>query len=147
MWIMAGLAVTLFLGGWQVPWLGPEDFASALGTGLVPEPRWFLYQAESMLVFSTKVWALVFVFIWLRWTLPRVRVDQMMSVCWKYLVPGAFACFIGTLLWQLLVPAKGSLVTGVILFAAALVALVKFLMLTRKNIDKVRGDRVDLSNW
>ena len=65
-----------------------------------------------MLVFVVKTWALVFVFIWLRWTLPRVRVDQMMSLCWKYLVPGAFLCFIVTLLWQILVPPTGMLVTG-----------------------------------
>ena len=147
MWIMAGLAVTLFLGGWQVPFVTDEMYKAALGTGLVPSPLWFVLQAASMLVFSIKVWALVFVFIWLRWTLPRVRVDQMMSLCWKYLVPGAFACFIVTLLWQLLVPIKATYVVGVVLTGVALVALVKFLILTRRNIDKVTGDRVDLSNW
>jgi NADH-quinone oxidoreductase subunit H len=147
MWIMGGLAVTLFLGGWQVPGITDEMYKSALGTGLVPSPTWFVFQALSMLVFAIKTWALVFTFIWLRWTLPRVRVDQMMSLCWKYLVPGAFLCFIVTLLWQLLVPPVGVKITGIVFTIFALVLLVKFLIDTRRNIDKVKGDRVDLSNW
>lgn len=147
MWIMAGLAVTLFLGGWQVPFITDEMYKAALGTGLVPSPIWFLYQALSMLIFSLKTWALVFLFIWLRWTLPRVRVDQMMSLCWKYLVPGAFACFIVTLLWQLLVPPMGSTVTGIVLTVFSVILLVKFVLATYRNIGRVRGDRLDLSNW
>jgi NADH-quinone oxidoreductase subunit H len=147
MWIMGGLAVTMFLGGWQVPGITDEMYKGALGTGLVPSPVWFVYQALSMLVFAIKTWALVFFFIWLRWTLPRVRVDQMMSLCWKYLVPGAFLCFIVTLLWQILVPPVGVKITGVVLTVFTLVLLVKFLIDTRRNIDKVKGERVDLTNW
>jgi NADH-quinone oxidoreductase subunit H len=147
MWIMAGLAVTLFLGGWQVPFVTDEMYKSALGTGLVPSGIWFVYQVLSMAVFSIKTWALVFLFIWLRWTLPRVRVDQMMSLCWKYLVPGAFLCFIVTLLWQLLVPPVAVLCTGIALTALAVFLLVKFLIATGRNIGRVKGDRVDLSNW
>jgi NADH-quinone oxidoreductase subunit H len=147
MWIMGGLAVTLFLGGWQIPFVTAETYKAALGTGLAPAPLWFLLQAVSMLVFAIKTWALVFLFIWLRWTLPRVRVDQMMSLCWKYLVPGAFLCFIVTLLWQLLVPPIGAKITGIALTLLAVGLLAKFLVDTRRNIDKVKGDRVDLSNW
>jgi NADH-quinone oxidoreductase subunit H len=147
MWIMAGLAVTLFLGGWQVPFITDEMYRNALGTGLIPSGTWFAYQGLSMLAFAVKTWALVLVFIWLRWTLPRVRVDQMMTVCWKYLVPGAFACFIVTLLWLLLVPPVGNTITGVALTLLALVLLVKFLLATGRNIARVKGDRVDLGNW
>ena len=147
MWIMAGLAVTLFLGGWQVPGVTDEMYKAALGTGLVPSPLWFVWQLLSMLVFIVKTWALVFLFIWLRWTLPRVRVDQMMSLCWKYLVPGAFLCFIVTLLWQLVVPPIGNTISGVVFTLLAAFLLVKFLLATRRNISRVAGDRVDLSNW
>ena len=147
MWIMAGLAVTLFLGGWQIPGVSPEMYEHARGAGLLPTLPWFLLQAASMLAFIIKTWALVFLFIWLRWTLPRVRVDQMMSLCWKYLVPGAFVCFIVTLLWQLLVPPLGFKITGVLLTIGAAALLVKFLRDTRRNIDRVAGDRVDLTNW
>src|SRR5262245_51540342 len=52
-------------------------------------------------VFMAKSLALVFVVIQLRWTLPRLRVDQMMTLCWKYLVPISFACMLGVLLLEL----------------------------------------------
>lgn len=67
MFLVAGLAAILFLGGWVGPYFsGP-------------------------LVFFFKTLFLVFVQMWLRWTLPRLRVDQLMALCWKYLIPIAFA--------------------------------------------------------
>jgi NADH-quinone oxidoreductase subunit H len=75
--VMSSLIVTLFLGGWQ-----PGVFAlpdGAMGTVL------------SVLVFAFKVAALVFFFIWVRWTLPRFRYDQLMRLSWKGLIPLAMA--------------------------------------------------------
>ncbi|MEQ8272496.1 MAG: complex I subunit 1 family protein [Deltaproteobacteria bacterium] len=54
-------------------------------------------------VFVAKTLGLVFIVIQLRWTLPRIRVDQMMTLCWKYLVPISFACMLGVLVWELVV--------------------------------------------
>ncbi len=53
------------------------------------------------LFFVSKVYFFVFVIVWVRWTLPRIRIDQMMSLCWKKLVPIAFACilWVGVALW------------------------------------------------
>jgi NADH-quinone oxidoreductase subunit H len=143
---MGALAVTLFLGGWQIPGVSIETINQARGTGVVPALPWFGWQFLSLVVFAAKTWALVVLFIWLRWTLPRVRVDQMMSLCWKYLVPGAFACFIFTLFWVML-PQSVHWVSGVVLFLFCAVLLAKFAMQTRKNIADVKGARVDLSNW
>jgi NADH-quinone oxidoreductase subunit H len=67
---LSGLAITLFLGGWHFPFAHGVDF---LG------PLWFLI----------KLLALLFVFIWLRATLPRLRYDQLMSFGWKILLPVA----------------------------------------------------------
>ncbi|MCX8155262.1 MAG: NADH-quinone oxidoreductase subunit NuoH [Verrucomicrobiae bacterium] len=68
MFAVSGLAITLFLGGWHapLPWL----------TGL---PSWFW--------FFTKLLALIALFIWVRGTLPRLRMDQLMSFAWKFLLP------------------------------------------------------------
>ncbi len=54
-------------------------------------------------VFFAKTLVLVFIVIQLRWTLPRIRVDQMMTLCWKYLVPISFVCMVGTLFWELVI--------------------------------------------
>ena len=116
------------------------------GTDVFPTLVWFGWQSASLLVFAIKTWLLVILFIWLRWTLPRVRVDQMMSLCWKYLVPGDFACFIFTLFW-VMVPASVHLVSGVVISLGVALLLVKFALRTRKNIAQVKGARVDLSNW
>jgi NADH-quinone oxidoreductase subunit H len=74
MFLVSGLAVVLFLGGWQ----------GVLASQIVPGP----------LSFMAKTMFLVFVQMWLRWTLPRLRVDQLMAMCWKYLIPIAFALLV-----------------------------------------------------
>jgi NADH-quinone oxidoreductase subunit H len=70
MWLVSAVAVTLFLGGW----VGP----------VVSGP----------LVFFFKTLFLVFVQMWLRWTLPRLRVDQLLALCWKYLIPITLAVLV-----------------------------------------------------
>ena len=68
MFIACSLTVILFLGGWHGPPLPFYEYTAAL---------WFFL----------KVYALLMVMIWIRWTFPRVRFDQLMNFCWKYLVP------------------------------------------------------------
>jgi NADH-quinone oxidoreductase subunit H len=148
-WVLSAIATTLFLGGWQVPFVGPEMYEAARGTGIIPAVGWFGLQALSMAVFTVKAAFLANVIVWLRWTLPRVRVDQMMSLSWKYLVPVAFGCFVFTLLWQILVasaPAVES-ATGFALTAFAVVLAVAFVRQVMRNIAAVQGDHFDLSNW
>jgi NADH-quinone oxidoreductase subunit H len=148
LWVMAAVAVTLFFGGWQVPFAGPEVFAQARGTGDLPGLAWWGLQLVSMFVFVLKTLMVLNLIVWIRWTLPRIRIDQMMTLCWKYLVPFAFFTFVATLLWQILVarvpavgPIAGGVITGVTLVIAAL-----FLRQTVRNI-AAAGDRVDLTNW
>ena len=93
LYVIGAIASTLFLGGWQIPW------------ALDGHPVLRNVPAASSAVFFVKSWAFAMLAIWLRWTLPRIRVDQMMAMCWKYLVPIAFVNFIGTTLWMVAVPA------------------------------------------
>src|SRR5436190_17236373 len=81
MFAISGLAITLFLGGWHAPmrWL---EF--------IPSYMWFL----------TKLAVLLFTFIWIRGTLPRVRVDQVMGFAWKFMMPMAFTCVIAAAVWH-----------------------------------------------
>ena len=71
---VAGLASTLFLGGWRAPW--PISVWPDANTGWWP-----------MLWFLAKVLIVLFFFVWLRGTLPRIRYDQLMRFGWKVLIP------------------------------------------------------------
>ncbi|MBD0292835.1 MAG: NADH-quinone oxidoreductase subunit NuoH [Jiangellaceae bacterium] len=73
---VSAIAVTLFLGGWRAPWP-----ISAIGDGYFNTGWW------PLLWFLAKVILLVFVYIWLRGTLPRIRYDQFMRFGWKVLIP------------------------------------------------------------
>jgi NADH-quinone oxidoreductase subunit H len=75
------LATTMFLGGWRAPW--PIAFWDGSNRGYWPV-LWFL----------GKVLAFVFVFIWLRGTLPRLRYDQFMRFGWKVLIPASLVWII-----------------------------------------------------
>ncbi len=69
---MAAMAVTLFLGGWRGP--------------VLPPVLWFV----------VKLYALIFVFMWVRWTFPRFRIDQLLNFSWKVLIPVALANLVVT---------------------------------------------------
>ncbi|WP_263358367.1 NADH-quinone oxidoreductase subunit NuoH [Acidicapsa ligni] len=88
--IMVGCVATLlFLGGWTSP------FGS-----LIPEPHNILLQAITpILWFVAKVFSFLFLYIWVRGTLPRFRYDQLMSFGWKFLLPAAILNILGTSLW------------------------------------------------
>jgi NADH-quinone oxidoreductase subunit H len=148
-WVISTIASVLFLGGWQIPLVGPEVYASVRGASVVPPLAWFGLQAASMAVLVVKVVVLSNVVVWLRWTLPRIRVDQMMTLAWKYLVPIAFASFVFTLGWQLLVGSVPSveLWTGIVSTIAMVAVAVMFARRVVENIRAVQGDRFDLSNW
>jgi NADH-quinone oxidoreductase subunit H len=75
---VAGLATTLFLGGWRAPW--PISVWAGANSGWWP-----------LLWFVAKVLILLFCFVWLRGTLPRIRYDQLMAFGWKILIPTSLA--------------------------------------------------------
>jgi NADH-quinone oxidoreductase subunit H len=83
--LVACLTTTLFLGGWQVPYLMPDGFHFPWG-GTVAVSSW-TYALLGVLSFSIKVLALCWLFMQIRWTLPRFRYDQLMRLGWLGLFP------------------------------------------------------------
>jgi NADH-quinone oxidoreductase subunit H len=86
MFVVAAILSSLFLGGWNSPF----------GTFL-QSPFWgvFWFLAKSAFVILLQ--------IWIRWTVPRLRVDQLMSLCWKVLLPLSLVCFFAVALYRMLV--------------------------------------------
>jgi NADH-quinone oxidoreductase subunit H len=88
--VASGMITTLYLGGWQFPYL--QTF------GLPP----LAVSIIQVLTFSAKVVFLVFFFIWVRWSIPRFRYDQLMNLGWKVMLPLALANLLVTALVILL---------------------------------------------
>ncbi len=124
MFAVSAIASTLFLGGW---------------IGILPEsilPQ-FGFPGGGILSFIIKVFTLsgtvgliiktfflVFVMMWIRWTLPRLRVDQLMNLCWKYFIPISFFNILGTGIWVLIfdnIPADIGIVVSIALIALGLI--------------------------
>jgi len=77
LFIIAGIAATVFLGGWAPIQIGVEGFDSVMR--LIPGIVWF----------AGKAFLLVWVLMWIKWTFPRLRIDQILKLEWKYLMPVA----------------------------------------------------------
>lgn len=71
--VSSAIAATLFLGGW-------------LGPAFLPSPAWFF----------VKTYAIILAVMWVRWTFPRLRSDQLMAFCWKILTPAALVNLLAT---------------------------------------------------
>jgi NADH-quinone oxidoreductase subunit H len=71
----SALVATLFFGGWMIPFVS------------TPEPASFWLSLLEMLAFAVKVGVVLFLFVWVRWTIPRFRYDQLMALGWKVLLP------------------------------------------------------------
>jgi NADH-quinone oxidoreductase subunit H len=127
--VMCGIASALFLGGWQIPGVSPAQ-----------QEAHFALQLAGAAVFLVKSWVLVFVVIWIRWTLPRVRIDQMMNLCWKWFVPLSFAAFLLTAVWMVAaLNGKVQLVISVVTFAVWAALMLHFVRRVQFN---VRASRV-----
>ncbi len=81
----SALLATLYFGGWQVPYLHNIGFIFP-GMGMLAMPQWLVAIIE-VLSFAVKVGFFLFLFLWVRWTLPRFRFDQLTDLGWKVLIP------------------------------------------------------------
>lgn len=75
LFVVAGIATTVFLGGWAPLNIGLDGFDAIMN--YIPGLVWFL----------GKTFAVVFLLMWIKWTFPRLRIDQILKLEWKYLMP------------------------------------------------------------
>ena len=106
MFLVCGIATILFLGGWHSgigpldQWLSSLRMSSAHAEGFSVSS--YVANLIGLIIFTKKACLLVFVQIWVRWTLPRLRIDQVMITCLKYLTPISCVLFLGAVLWPLM---------------------------------------------
>jgi len=86
--IASAIMVTLFFGGWTLPWFGLDRPAMTLGVGLV-----------HVGIFLAKVCLFLLMFIWVRWMWPRFRYDQLMNLGWQRFIPIALVNIVITAVW------------------------------------------------
>ena len=116
MFAISGMAVTLFLGGWHAPF----DFL-----GWVPSYLWFF----------GKLFALICLFIWIRGTLPRLRMDQLMNFAWKFMVPLTLMNIVVAGFWRFMQPGFARWVACGVLIAAP-AAILAHLLFAKGKIQK-----------
>lgn len=82
---MSALFATVYLGGWNLPLV--NLVLGAVGAGQIDLATLAYGRLVGLVIFFVKMFAIYFIFIWIRGTLPRVRIDQMLDINWKFLVP------------------------------------------------------------
>ena len=115
MFAVSGLGITLFLGGWSAP---------LAFLGWVPSWLWFF----------AKLLTLIFGFIWVRGTMPRLRMDQLMNFAWKFMLPMTLIVIVSAAMWWFLTPVVvGPKPLGGVIrwLVCALVILAPYILLAR----------------
>jgi NADH-quinone oxidoreductase subunit H len=150
----SALMTTLFFGGWDIPFTLWDNYAHSLAASIA-----------TFVVFMAKILLFVFLFMWVRWTLPRFRYDQLMSLGWKVMLPLALA-YIVVMAGAILGLSYAGYVRGSWQFGATLlvlniiiVVLVFFILdrgrivspaysrLDRRNLQKLRQAALDRARY
>jgi NADH-quinone oxidoreductase subunit H len=119
---VSGIANVMFLGGWSIgiPWELATLLRDTWGLGML---GLVLGEIINVTIFILKCWFLVFLMMWVRWTLPRLRIDQVMMTCLKYLIPISCVLMVGVSLWMLLLPYFVQVVLHYVIFALSMLGL------------------------
>src|SRR5580692_8260490 len=113
MFAISGMAITLFLGGWSAPLS-------------------FLNVIPSYLWFFAKLLVLIVMFIWIRATLPRLRMDQLMNFAWKFMLPMALLNLVNVGVWRFLPPGLSRWLVCALMIVAPYVLLSRGMMRSKK---------------
>ncbi|MHC4066723.1 MAG: complex I subunit 1/NuoH family protein, partial [Planctomycetota bacterium] len=117
MFLVSALAVILFFGAWHSPL--PLHWGDGLGDSVIGRSiRGLVFAGPLWFVFKSVL--LLYVQLWLRWTLPRIRIDQVLYACVQVMLPVVMLLLLGHTLWELWVPA-GGLLDGIATVVLALI--------------------------
>jgi NADH-quinone oxidoreductase subunit H len=122
LYVIGALLTILFLGGWQIPPVTDSVVLRAL---------------LEFVTFFVKAYGLALVAMWVRATLPRVRVDQLMAMCWKYFVPMSFVNMIGVAVWVAIWP-EGNRVAQYLMLLVGLALLGYFFSRVRFHLRRAQ---------
>jgi NADH-quinone oxidoreductase subunit H len=124
--ISSAVLVTIFLGGWSLPFLHRDGLTVAIGETVLLKVALshFAVTILQVLTFFGKVTAFTFWSIFLRWTLPRFRYDQIMAFGWRFLLPASIANLVATGLLVLVANGAGESVQASLKIAADLTNVV-----------------------
>ena len=125
MYVVSAVASLLYLGGWN-PGLLPFDLVDWLGP--------WLGNFCHALILIGKSFSLIFVMMWMRWSLPRLRIDQVMTCCLKYFLPISCGLLLGTCLWILWIPNSFAEGIRIILASATFISLVVVAVLVSRPL-------------
>ncbi|HUF50299.1 MAG TPA: NADH-quinone oxidoreductase subunit NuoH [Longimicrobiales bacterium] len=136
----SALMATLFLGGWDIPFWNGDDMR-VIAPGVVEGAAPAVWKTLlTLLAFALKTFFFIFLFMWVRWTVPRFRYDQIMHLGWKVLLPSALAYVTLMAASILVLDTIGidfGFVYGLMLTAVNLVATIAFLVVLDR--DRVIG--------
>jgi len=142
---VAWIATLMFWGGWSGPfpvtqWLGL--WVDTNGDGVMDQPG-VVARVLGLLNFIAKGYTLIFVMMWIRWTLPRIRIDQVMKTCLKYLLPITCFLLLGAAVWPLVIPTRrGGQIGGAVAAALLLFVLIVGVVSTPKSAAQGRREVV-----
>nr|WP_238146763.1 NADH-quinone oxidoreductase subunit NuoH [Ornithinimicrobium murale] len=136
MFTVAGLATTLFLGGYNAPWP-----IGAINDGMFNEGWW------GLIWFTAKMWLFIFFYVWLRGSLPRVRYDQFMKLGWKVLIPLSLVWVIAVILMRAADPSIGYFGEGrlpvIITTAVVILSVVGGITLLMSRLEKKEQQTIE----
>ncbi|MCW5828886.1 MAG: NADH-quinone oxidoreductase subunit H [Deltaproteobacteria bacterium] len=133
------LAVVL---GWGPAFTALAVLSLFIAFGLPSAAPAVIKNAAQFGVIFIKAHILVFLVIQLRWTVPRLRVDQLMMLCWKYLMPVTFVCILGNMAWIAFIDMNGTAanLTRVVLFALTNLLILKYILMVVQNLRHAKAN-------
>ncbi|MCK4659686.1 MAG: NADH-quinone oxidoreductase subunit NuoH [Phycisphaerae bacterium] len=132
MFVVAGLMVVLFLGGWHSPL--PASWGAQLGDGVIGRAiKGLIFSGPAL--FIIKGYLMIFVQIWIRWTLPRIRIDQVLYACVQVMLPVVMVLLLCNTVWELFFPPDSivAIVFNVIMALIGAVVVVSFLVVMARG--------------